>query len=234
MARKYYHVVNIYDEKNNAEAARLGRAARTWSDVAMSAGNRFIGVYGKEYGRSAKDIGDTKDMAFVKDVIATAEDGTGEDSWFVLTNADSCLCSDLISILDALPEQLVWSNRYDVDKPMKNTLNQQQILDRGTHHRGLDLMAGPISVWKSLWVDRYPDMLLGYEAWDAVMIMMLGQEAYVGRPLVYHEIHDLPHWYRNRLTSKGNLYNRSTARAWLAANNLLIKAGSMWPGIRNY
>lgn len=225
------HVANVYRANSELERGRLARAQKTWGLLGQAYQGMIRTVYREGYGRSSLDLKDTRSVPYVKDVIASAE--ARSDDIVVMTNADSCLA---VETLDVLVEKLVgggvkWSSRYDVDKPMKSQLTVAQIVGRGQPHRGLDLVAFRYDWWMGV-QDRYPDLLIGAEFWDAAMILVAGIENQVG-PLVYHEEHQ-PYWFQYRKVSVSNLYNRRVGREWLIKEGLFERAVKLWPGVRAY
>ena len=191
-----------------------------------------------EYGRSARDIGDERDVPFVSDVIESARDEVTDPSEIViLTNADSCLAVETVELISAKLQDdgACWSNRWDIDKAMRTQLSVSQIKERGESHRGLDLLAFRWKWWEDvLLAGEYGDFSMGYEAWDAIFILMLGGERQIVPSVVYHENHQTPYWARNRTTSRGNLWNRSLARKWIDSHGMSVRAGQLWPGTKQY
>lgn len=237
---KIVHVVNTYDAVSQEEALRNRRAELTWEEMSQ----RYSGIgayqhcFKRAYGRSSLDIGDKREVPFFRDVVSSAGQVIDSESDIVmLTNADSCLVKEAVDVVlerfTFASTGAIWSPRLDVDKPMRVVLTQQQARDRGTDHRGLDLLA---MTWK-WWLEHraeMPDTLLGYEGWDVIPILMLGDAGQIKPPIVYHEQHSGSYWFRNRTVARGNLWNRSLIRQWLDDRGLFTKACQMWKGVAQY
>lgn len=228
------HVVNTFQATDPSTAARNQRARLTWDNLALRYSQ--IGAYkqcfGTSYGRSSLDIGDKRSVPFMKDVISS---GLGSDI-VLLTNADTCLVQETVDILtDKFLDPAVngvWSSRLDMDKPMRSQLTQQQAIDRGSAHAGADVFAFRSSWWKTV-CDEWPDTLLGYEGWDAVVILALGAAGNLPN-ICYHEQHDGAYWYKYRMVSRGNLWNRSVIRRWLDSTGKFGEAVKIWRGVAGY
>lgn len=234
-----FHVCNTYMPTQKAEQERLHRAGRTWQEIEMTSRGEFRGLYREADGYPRVFVEGTRRVAYVTDVINSVEDlGVESSDVVMLTNADSCLVTDVVDRVIRGVEVgggACWSSRLDCDKPQRGGLTGDAILKRlgFTPHRGLDLVALRWDRWLELRGSYLNDVLLGYEGWDAAMILLLGEKCKI--PVVcYHELHQTPYWFQNRTTSTGNLHNRRLIREWLEARGDFGKAVAMWPGVSKY
>jgi hypothetical protein len=155
---------------------------------------------------------------YVKDLFDFAVKGCGQDEVIVFTNSDICVRSNASSIIAAELQDrtALYSFRRDF-AILKEPLPDAQIAT-GHPYAGTDLKAFRASWWKK-YRDSMPDMLLGNEAWDSVMRVLIekthqGQNLGVDN-LIYHEKH--PSRWENpkqRYALPSQLHNLRLAYPW--------------------
>ena len=142
-------------------------------------------------------------------------------NYVCLTNADTCFAPVLHNRFVDLVRagQIAWGSRRDFGR-LDGWLTQDQI-NAGAPYPGLDIFL----FTKAWWLeqrDKFPDLLLGREGWDAVMAnaLHLSGGIYV-KDLIYHEKHRST-WEQsgNRYSLPGQLHNIRLATAWFKAHGL--------------
>lgn len=224
------HVSNVYHDADDTERQRLKRAHKTWHNLYMAYQIRRVHV--TDPPRTAQDVGDPRNCPFVKDIIQAAVDICADhDDLIVLTNSDACIVRDAIPLLENWGFEAAYSKRRNFRKPLYYWMNAAEIDLRGEKFEGVDLVAFTLGWWNDH-KDQYPDMLMGYEAWDWIFKFMIGQKTPMD--LVYHENHGTPGWLRGREIWKGQLHNRHLAKQWVDQRQDKDYIYSQWEGIRNY
>jgi hypothetical protein len=201
------HTACLYNSKNAMDNRRMARAAATW---------RLPGLVDaccrdSDLVRSGLDVGDSKRMPFLRDVVDWGFRGQ-EVNTVVLTNADSMLVSDAMEYIQPAVAGCGYAGRRDVYKEFSVQLSLHESMKRCDPFIGHDLFV----ISRSWWQDNksgVPDLLMGYEGWDWCLKYVMGVQFKLP-DLVYHTHHQYPHWYRNRLQAPGNLYNRSECKKW--------------------
>lgn len=213
---KLLHVVDWYEAKSEEEQQRNLKAQQTWQSLID-----WQTVYydSAQKQRSSRDIGDNRDLPFVKDVINFACDKIGSNDWTILTNTDSCLVTETPDVLKELVYKgnCFYSSRIDVDTT-ENPLSRQQIASH-IAYVGTDLFVFRKSWWLRVRAN-FPDLLMGYEGWDFVMSKMMEDDndhAAILPPVVYHKRHT-PFWTTQLIVNKGQMHNRTLAAQWAREN----------------
>lgn len=171
----------------------------------------------EDAGRVYQDHGGR--VPYIKDLLNAATRAKEKDDIIVFTNADICVASNCSFVIVAALQSVnaVYCFRRDfhrLDTPLPDP-----IIRSGAHYVGSDLYAFRVSWWKR-WRDTFPDMLLGREAWDAVLRILIDQ-THPGLnctvyDLIYHERHGST-WENpaNRRSLPSQLHNVRLARTWL-------------------
>ncbi|EKD61977.1 MAG: hypothetical protein ACD_52C00327G0006 [uncultured bacterium] len=236
MNKKIVHIYNWW-KANNLTTDRMIRAKRTWQEFYNNDKYGFlIAEFSLENGqRNSLSLGEKKTMPFLKDVVDYGLSAYPDCDLFLYTNSDISFVTNASNFIrDSLKKwECGYSHRVDFSKKdlPKNTITRDQLRDKlplGRWSAGSDVFFFTRRWWNNH-KGNLPDALIGFEAWDAcVMAAMLKS----GLPepikwLSYHQIHE-SYWKKNRLTSKGQLYNRKICTKWAIKNNLghLINYGS--------
>lgn len=231
-----FHAVQ-FDPSRAETIGRVKRAKATW-EVLYKAG--VIPVYLTKYTRSAKNIGDDRDLPYLKDLLDLARRRTNPEDIIMFSNDDNLLHP-------LLPDYLRYhvalfgacaSFRHESDGPIQISLqvkNGTVALYPSTHSAGQDVFA-----FTREWLDRHwddiPDFLLGASEWDWCLTMIIRKEKGIRStqenirfpiwpaeiPLGYvaHEMHK-PSWIdADRVNAApSQIHNKKLFAEWLAANN---------------
>jgi hypothetical protein len=252
---KIVHVVNTYATVNKAENDRLQRAAWTWRRAYNDQGIFDRHVPTEALQRTSDVVlGDKRRLPFIKDMIEYIMDwsfpekvkaylasmkipepqmvSTIRDSecLIMLTNADTCLCSDVSRILaDGEPlSDLIYSHRRNFTRFPKRLLSSVDIAARGDKFHGVDMVAFTPRWWMEN-RDRYPDLVLGCEGWDWVFKYWPG--AMQAPDCVYHEYHYPPYWMAHR-DSPAQRHNKREIWKWAAPR--VDELIGEWPTLEEY
>lgn len=169
----------------------------------------------------------TRRLPFIKDMIDRACQEKADSHIIVFTNADSCVADHAMSEsfwkLSEPGVEACYSNRRDFDK-IKHPLNSAQVR-AGELYPGNDWFAFRVGWWKAN-RDSYPDMLVGAEAWDCLLRLLM-EETHKGKQIrfdsfIYHERHYslVYNDAANRLSLPTQRHNRKLATAFIKARGL--------------
>lgn len=179
--------------------------------------------------------GDGKNMPHVRDVFDCGVAGCEDDEICVYTNADIMVRSDAHrQIAFALQyTDAAFAYRRDFSGPLSEPPPDSDFA-KGKHYPGSDLYAFRAGWWKKH-RKKYPDMLLGYEAWDPVMRELMiatnGPNVCQLPDIIAHERDGISAWERseNRYRLKGQLHNLHLASAWFGLRGIPIsRFGIPW------
>lgn len=201
-------------------------AKRTWNEIYKEGPWVPVPIKDAELKRSSRNVGDSKTVPFIKDLLTMACSRSGPDDILVLTNADTCFAR---GITEALIEEVsvnisMSAHRYDFHHDLYEIYTPSQVM-MGDFYVGADLFAFK----KSWWIrnsPEYPDMLLGYEAWDWIMREMVhkhgGKIWYQG--MIYHRSHPA-YWHQSNVkrTHPSQVHNVRLAREWLTRNKIPLR-----------
>ena len=213
---KLVHVYSDYQSADPNTQRRMDLAQKTWRTAYLSGGWEPLPIPESDLPRKFQDEGRT--LPYVRDLIEAAIKNCTTEDIIVLTNADVCLldgAEDLIrnklKVSDA-----AYSFRTDFAR-LDRALTPLEVRTL-PHERysGADLFAFRASWWRAYdW--KFPDLLLGAEAWDWVMRTLIDRTTQ-GLPalpdLIYHERH-VTKWESGKLNLPSQLYNRPIAKAFL-------------------
>lgn len=157
-----------------------------------------------------------RELPLVKDILNNAADKANDADLLVITNDDIGFSPGLTGTLLAVAEwplPAAFAHRSDC--------LDENALD-GIPYPGVDLFAIGVRLWKQ-WRNEYPDMVLGAEQWDLVMLAFMRR---VGAPAlpaaIWHRPH-VPAWSGEKARS-ANAHNRREANRWFDRNNLWADA----------
>ncbi len=180
--------------------------------------------------RDSSDIGDTRPMPYIHDLIESVMHRNPRDSDVIaFTNADVCFTPGLTGwILDAVPRHgAAYTHRWDFARLTKPLANEAQV-KRGTWYPGSDAFFFTAAWWRAHRTE-YPDMILGREQCDEVLRQLVKRHAGVEIPCaIYHEKHE-SFWEQNG-KNEGNRHNRRLARKWMLARDYKPSDPVWWKG----
>lgn len=207
-----HHAYSHYVPANPNTMRRMQLAMLTWSrqmwndlPIPENAGRLFTDRAGR--------------VPYIKDLLSIAIGGKPDNDIVVFTNADICVHSNCANILVGALQAADAVYAFRRDFPFLNTPLPDPIIASGTDYIGCDLFAFRVYWWKD-YQDTFPDMLLGREAWDCVMRLLMDWHQDGERPaipnIIYHERHPTA-WenpaFRHQLPSQ--LHNLNLAKSWL-------------------
>lgn len=204
-------LVHVYSDFPVAEkdAARYAKARASWA--AERAG--FHGwvdcpVPDAAVRCSAKEIGDTRNLPFIKDLIEEGMKHTKIVSDIViLTNSDVGVTRGMTERLRRLcaVRGAAFGYRFDFDSVPEEGLDAVGV-SRGKFLGGLDLFAFTRGFWEQH-KDKFPDSVLGCAGWDLhyrdVVKSLRGGEIYGSH---WHVLHPAP-WQKLGPDNPGNAHN---------------------------
>lgn len=169
-------------------------------------------------------------LPYIRDLLDIAAQGTSHHTILVLTNADTIVASDAtLRIVCALQNRdVAYAFRRDWYHRMGAPPADEDFA-KGTDYPGSDLFACRVRWWMT-YRAHWPDMLLGREAWD-LCLRVLMEATCMSKPLslpdlICHERHNNG-WehpsIRYRLPSQR--HNLALAKAFLARYNVNFNAG---------
>ena len=230
------HVVSVYDSKDDDDKRRAAVAKSTWN-VLYSKGVIPVHVRDSDLKRSSRSIGDSRRLPFIRDLINYACKDAISSDVIIITNNDTCIVD---TVLDDISEQIskfgcACANRRDFDR-LEGPIAREEVKN-GKWYCGLDFFAFTKEWWET-WSFKYPDMILGCEAWDQMMNylmqMSIGGDPndyrYVVKDIIYHEKHD-SFWERPgvRNYNAGQKWARKLAYDWISKWRTAKEAADHYP-----
>ena len=217
-----YHLVNYYVSKNAADKARNAFAEKSWKKLYDSVDAKPLYIYDKELKRSSKELGDTRPVPYVKDLIDTATKDLKSDDVVMLTNMDTILHVNIGAFLHK--NALYYGCRRELEKDVDKLLTTTQIQKlQLMHESSADVFIFTVKWWNEN-KDTYPDMLLGCQWWDTCMIDLMEATKKRGETIritnhIYHRSHK-PFWFKddNMFNNPGQKHNRELSRSWKNPN----------------
>lgn len=214
---------SLYDNPlDEATLRRQELAHKTWVREYAGYPWRTL-IFGRPQAkRTSRDVGDTRTLPFVRDIVdAALLNGTqAHTDVIALSNADVCFAPGLTGwVLDKVRRHgSIFTHRWDFAK-LEKPLPNERAVRSGAWYPGSDFFAFTAGWWAKHRED-FPDMILGCEFWDLVfrnLVKITKGDEIVGA--IYHEKH-AAFWERadQRNTNPGNLYNRKLADQWFTEN----------------
>lgn len=210
-----YHAHCVYNPSSKETRRRMRLAKRTWDcqswtdcPIPERTGRLFVDQAGT--------------VPYIKDLWAAAVSSKNSEDIIVFTNSDICVgphcCVRIAAALQSIDAGYCFRRDFGrLDHPLTSS-----VIKTGIHYVGSDLYAFRVGWWRR-YSKEYPDMLLGREAWDAIMRLLI-DETHPGRNCtiydqIYHEWH--PSTWENpakRRTLRSQLYNLELAKGWMHAS----------------
>lgn len=207
-----YHAHCVYNPRSKETQRRMNLARRTWEE------QPWIDCPIPE--RSCRLFSDRGGVVpYIKDLFAEAINGKDNGDIIVFTNSDICVspicCVSIVAALQSIDAGYCFRRDFGrLDQPLP-----VQKIKTGIHYCGSDLYAFRAGWWRQ-YRREYPDLLLGREAWDAVLRLLI-DETHPGKNctlynLIYHEKHSST-WENplNKRTLRSQLYNVELAKQWM-------------------
>ena len=224
------HAVERHEEANLRERERKQSAWATWDELYASHG--VIPCHLWNYPRTALDIGDSRPLPYLKDVLSFAMQQAGDDDIIFFTNDDNMLHPDLpsflkfhVSVYGALAMR-----RCEFQRPPPPLTSREHWVGMHTSHCGRDLFAFQCS-WLKERFDSIPDFILGAPEWDFGITCLIRQSfgitsdsrnifdlvwpAEIGPSYVGHVMHQSV-WAKPNVntSSPANKHNRRLFSEW--------------------
>jgi hypothetical protein len=205
---KTVHLYNPFkpDKKN---VRRFSFAAKTWRHL-YDNGVIPAPVALEELSRSSKDVGDERELPFIKDMIELCIERHNPDI-IIFTNSDICFTSDIARKIDEKISScgLCFSQRFNFDFIDKEIAPENLATGSRALH-GYDLFVFSPSWYESV---KYliPDYILGGDVWDMNMgaLMYIKDQNSELEGVIYHENHPYPECSEHAYLNKGRLHNLS-------------------------
>ena len=157
------HAVNWFLPDDRDGVNRLVRAYGTWRF--RPRWRTFLFIEG-QYPRSSRDIGDTRNLPYVRDIIDHGVAIGTDAAIIVFTNADICLTAEapdaVLRAMDGKP--CCFARRVDVETTKQ--LAAADLADKPKYF-GVDLFAVRPRFWRQH-AAELPDVFLACEQWDLV------------------------------------------------------------------
>jgi hypothetical protein len=234
-------VYSDYTASDEAEQIRLDNAMHSWRFHFDSGDVLDFPVRQEDLPRTSKDIGDTKSMPFINDVIDFGMRYARPEDVVCYINRDVSLTTKAVQRI----LQAVWNNkgaavsfRRNIDRPEPGRL--YHTVRNYPPDGGFDLFCFTPKWWYEH-RKKLPDMYLGREGWDAVMRNLIeevvsGKQVsslrndYWNNPVylddvTWHTEH-ASFWQQNRHTNPSQIHNRTAAKEFFhkRGNNSIVKA----------
>lgn len=214
-----FHVFNDYDRMDEGNQHRHMLARLTWEKT-YNANHLWMSypVHDRMLTRSSLSVGEKRSTPFIKDVIGMAAHEARPEDILVFTNDDNLMLDGFTqTITDTLKlHPALWGSRWEL--PMG--VEQKWGNAKGYKHCGADVFA----FTKQWWTENeksFPDYLIGYEAWDLNLRMLIEMTGGIQvEKLVAHYMHQ-PMWHSaEHREGPGNIHNRRLFQRWLAKREL--------------
>jgi hypothetical protein len=198
-------------------------AARTWETQNWE----NYGVPDDSLDRFFKEDG--KRIPYVHDVINKGTENLPDSDIAVYTNTDIQVRSDawLRIAWQMQHTDALYCFRRDFPPKLTHVVPDDDYI-KGHDYPGSDLYAFRVGWWRRARKD-FPDFLLGYELWDAVLRVFI-DETNQGKPtamrdLIAHEKNGASWWEKpeNRYRLNGQIHNLQIGVAWLARRGIAAK-----------
>ena len=180
----------------------------------------------RDFSRSSKSFGDVRALPFVRDIITKANSfGYGPNDVIMLTNDDVCLVEGTLQKMITRAKEIgsTYAHRRDfhgwmIDRLKNKKLENNLTLDElkiGQSHSGTDTILMTRDWWFNIGEAHLPDYVIGCEAWDTIMIMIMRMSGsgWGFKNSTYHQYHG--GWWEdnaNRFTNIGQLHNRKLSK----------------------
>lgn len=159
-------------ELHSSAEPRVHRARASWQRIY---GSRVMPVHLSRFPRSARQIGDSRDLPMLKDVLEAGLKKCGESDVVMFTNSDIFLMMGVeMAVSTAVQRQgAVCSFRLNVEKVPERFEGPRMPVEQGSKpDYGRDLFAFSRTWLEAHW-ELVPDCFLGEMEWDLVMALLI-------------------------------------------------------------
>ena len=232
---KVWHVMERHKTDNADAERRTLQAQESWIDLYRSGEMNPCHVW--RYPRSSKSIGDSRDLPFLKDVLAEGLTKCQERDVVLWTNDDTILHPRVTEVVLKILEKTgaCGSFRVNFEKGKIPKLSEppEKIRSFGKFDLGRDLFA-----FRSEWLiqnwHRIPDFYLGELEFDLVLAILIRKLAghattkinihepapgcEMERGYVLHEIHTRSWVTKEHEKSPAKAWNQRICREWYSDN----------------
>ncbi len=207
-------VVHVYDAPPD-EKRRNSAARSTWDVAVKNDGNWFIAEHHTiGGGRSSADVGDSREVPYIRDLFDYAASWGDDSDILVLANADIHLVPDAGAAIRDAVERAHCGYAWRITVPAERmTLDRAKLAAVRTDF-GIDLFACRKSWWMAI-RDIYPDFFLGCTGWDVVMRKMMDRHSAfscISPPIYCHEQHDS--FWKIHNQNPANAHNQKLWDEW--------------------
>lgn len=208
-----FHVVDIFGTTDRHQKAR-----KSW-DAIYSAG--VVPCHKSSYQRTAKGVGDTRELPYLRDLLAVGlSRSTNPDDIILWCNDDVVLIPEIVQFCqdEVAPNGAVSMRRFEPTNP-------------GAVHIGRELLAFRKD-WLSAQISKFPDFILGCPFFDIVIAAIIRKHYGIKstienmtcdmppadsiRRYAHHDTHPSGWAGVNEHRFAGNLHNRKLALNWAA------------------
>lgn len=238
------HCVERHKQANVETERRVGEAFNSWVELYRQGG--FVSAHTWDHDRNSEQIGDSRRLPFLKDVLVAGLNTGRRDDHVCITNDDTLLhrqtADYLLETLKTRPA--VSSFRINFDKggvPPLDTAPAEllklsgRLLPRGDNDLGRDLFAFRKDWLRDHW-HEIPDFLLGELEWDLILAYLIRRDAGVQttkfnmdkvmvecempKGYVIHERHNRLWTSQQHEASPAKQWNRKLATEFYCDNDL--------------
>jgi glycosyltransferase involved in cell wall biosynthesis len=188
-AMKFVLTHSEFTPRDPETLRRYNFASATRQTIASKFGNWRMAPFTEVRMARKFSDGNGTQLPYIKDLLNHAAGYANSQDWLVLVNADICFTDKVQEILleQVRQNRPVALRRRDVGK-LSAPLTEEQIRS-AAEYGGRDLFAFSKEWWQAM-RGKFPDMLLGREAWDVLLgtlVQMNGGDTRTGG--IYHERH---------------------------------------------
>lgn len=212
-------IIHVVERHSAPGDARIARAVDSWKQLYLS--GELVPFEVWNYPRSSADLGDKRNMPFLKDLLILGMQEAKPDDIILLTNGDSLLYPTLPKLIRETLSRFscICSGRLNVSNPIELSKPIDELTKNTTRDLGRDLFA-----FRKCWLIAHwgeiPDFLVGECEWDLVLALLIRKENGVHTAnkddlAVFDPCSELP---------LGYLYHESHNRVWMAKENLTSPA----------
>lgn len=206
-----YHCVERHRAPSEDDQRRMTAASETWLRAYQTKYVRPAHLWEGDYPRDARSIGDSRNLPYLKDVLAVGITACRfPDDIVMLTNDDTIFGHDLPKVVMdyMLSRNAVSSFRLNF-KP-----GTQPVAPNCTSDIGRDLFAFRRSWIQSVW-EKIPDFILGESPWDLVLAALLRMSC--DPPIAYNRENATVVFEACEIP-RGHVFHEIHVRRWMNAS----------------
>lgn len=171
---KIYHVVALYEPKDQATKMRTDAAMKSWKLLYETNDNIIpVHVYEKDYPRNTQSIGDKRKCPFLRDLIKIGYNLCQDDDDIVMITNDDTILTPFVGA--KIYEKI---NRYQACKSFRLNLKKYDNLDDLNVYNLLGKDGGrDLFALSKRWIKRHigliPDFATGATDWDFYLSLLI-------------------------------------------------------------